>query len=427
MSSIYHLATILSAYHPAIMRIYMYINLPYVFYIVPITSIYEMSLEIVNFVPDGRPSGPLLQSFRVGEALAERDIITRIITSKQIAEDTQGLANSFEIELQTVTFRRVRSPSRVYDNIRFLHNLPSSIRHFKKILNNIDPDIVQVYGWFTLGPSVASSRLDIPVLWYLPDMMVPSSIVYFTRSIVRRYGSKIVAASDAVSEYFFKESSDISVIYPPVDTTKFNPENVHNKQDQQLRYEFNIPQEAPIIGTVGNISPNKGYQYLIQSMKTIVDNHPSARLIIVGSLLESKYDYYESLQEQVSKLNLHENVIFTGYREDVVRLLSLFDVFAFASLNEASPQAVLEAMAMEVPVVATDVGGIPELIVDGKSGVLVPSESPDIFSINILELLEDNASRKQLGRSARDRTNNRFSIERCANDFKQAYYSIINE
>jgi glycosyltransferase involved in cell wall biosynthesis len=296
-----------------------------------------------------------------------------------------------------------------------------------RLLEKIDPDVVQVNGWFTFHPSIAATNLNIPVLWYLPDMMVPKPLVYPTRPIIRRYGTKVVTASHAVSEYFFNDPSSVSVIYPPVNITRFNEENTQRKCIDQLRNELKIPKEEPISGTIGNISPNKGHEYLIQSIASIVEHYPNARLVIVGSPLESQDQYYKSLQNQASKLNIEENVIFAGYREDVASLLSIFDVFAFPSLNEASPQAILEAMAMEVPVVATDVGGVPELIVDRESGILVPPKSPSLLSKMILELLEDNSFREQLGRNARKRVESRFSIERCANNFKQAYHSLNDE
>jgi glycosyltransferase involved in cell wall biosynthesis len=146
-----------------------------------------------------------------------------------------------------------------------------------------------------------------------------------------------------------------------------------------------------------------------------------AHLVIVGRQLESQHSYYEKLQQRIQELNLGSRVTFAGWRSDIPEILTLFDVFVLASVTEACPIVVLEAMAMKCPVVATNVGGVKEQIPSADYGWVVPPEDPERLSIAVNAALQSNSERMKRAENARKRVENVFSLEACVEGHVQIY------
>ena len=120
----------------------------------------------------------------------------------------------------------------------------------------------------------------------------------------------------------------------------------------------------------------KGLTYFIEAAGRIKSRVPSAKFVIVGRKLDTDPGYWDHLQQLTEQLGLKQDVVFTGFREDVPAILSALDVFVLASIEESCPVALLEAMAMKVPVVATDVGAVSEMVLHGRTGFVVPPREP---------------------------------------------------
>lgn len=153
---------------------------------------------------------------------------------------------------------------------------------------------------------------------------------------------------------------------------------------------------GPVIGTVAMLYPTKGIRFLITAARRVLARYPEARFVIVG-----EGPHRSELEELVSRANLSARVSFVGRHDDVRRILGAFDLFVLPSVKEGLPYAVLEAMAAARPIVATRVGGIPEIIMHGRSGLLVPPGEAEPLAEAIISLLADPQDARQMGEEAR--------------------------
>jgi glycosyltransferase involved in cell wall biosynthesis len=177
-----------------------------------------------------------------------------------------------------------------------------------------------------------------------------------------------------------------------------------------------LPKTGPLIGCVARLVPQKGLHFLVEAAPSVLSRHPDARFVLVGD-----GELRATLEEQVRAAGLADTFIFTGHREDVPELVASLDVFALPSYFEGLCYAVIEAQAAGVPVVATPVGGIPENVVPGETGLLVPVGDPGALAEAISSLLDDPEEAARLAREARRRVFERYPIERMVEQTLRLY------
>jgi len=173
-----------------------------------------------------------------------------------------------------------------------------------------------------------------------------------------------------------------------------------------LRREFGIPPGAPLLGVVARLEPEKGHRFLVEAMPSVLAGSPEARLVIVGEGSQT-----DALRAMASSLGVDSRVMLTGRREDVSALTADLTVAVLPSLREAQGISILEAMARRVPVVASAVGGIPEVITSGVDGLLVPPADPGALAEAIGSLLHDLDLRRRIGEAGYRTVVDRFSID----------------
>ncbi|GBC76761.1 Alpha-D-kanosaminyltransferase [bacterium HR08] len=184
--------------------------------------------------------------------------------------------------------------------------------------------------------------------------------------------------------------------------------------------EFGLNIRAPIIGTVGRLSPQKATEDLVEAAASVRRRFPEAQFLIVGD-----GERRAALERLVEAQGLRASVRFTGYREDVPRLLAAMDVFVLSSLYEGMPFSVLEAMAAARPVVATRVDGVPEVVVDGETGLLVSPRAPEQLAEAIALLLAHPERAREMGRRGRERVRRHFSRERMVEAIANLYRAMV--
>ena len=169
----------------------------------------------------------------------------------------------------------------------------------------------------------------------------------------------------------------------------------------------------------------KGLEQFIEAAAVVARRFPDARFLIVGETPPHDPSYLDQLKSLAGRLHIADRVIFTGLRSDVPALLASVAVAAMPSLNEALSNALLEAMAAGAPVVATRVGGTPEALADGESGLLVPPADVPALAAAITRLLETPLLAARLGRAARQVIEDRFSIARMAMNTQLLYRELL--
>lgn len=198
-----------------------------------------------------------------------------------------------------------------------------------------------------------------------------------------------------------------------------SPENL-----AALKKTLNIPLSHKIVGNVAHIRPEKGHEFLIQAAKLVIDQFPQVTFVVVG---REKYSgEIDRLNSIAKSFHIEDRVIFTGYRDDVPVLMDLFDIFTLSSLAEGLPLALLEAMLRGKPAVSTSVGGVPEVIQDGKNGFLVESRNPEQLAQKILRLLEDEDLSAKISHEAVITVEKQFGIESMIKKIEGVYTTVLD-
>ena len=209
-----------------------------------------------------------------------------------------------------------------------------------------------------------------------------------------------------------RRGAPISLIYNGVDLQRYN----HQQPCCTLHEDYHIEAEAPIVGVVARLEAEKGHRTLLEAWPLVLAAVPNAWLLVVGEGSEQ-----DSLVAQAETLGISGRVVFTGRREDVPAVTAALDVAVLPSYREAQGLSVLEAMALSRPVVASNVGGIPEMIEDGVSGLLVPPGDCEALAAAIVRLLSDHPYADMLARRGHDLVHDRFCIELMTSQIETLY------
>jgi len=198
----------------------------------------------------------------------------------------------------------------------------------------------------------------------------------------------------------------------------------YQKFDQRnsCRKEFGIDPKAHVIGFTGRIEKVKRLDVLVEAFKQVVKAFPLSKLIIVGEGTQK-----QKIMDLSERLGIADDVIWTGFRQDIPRLLAMMDIFVQPSVNEGLSLSLLEAMSARVPVIATNVGGTSEVVIDNQTGILVPTGSSLALSEAILSLLNDEKLRTNLIQAAEDKIRNEFNISHMVNAYRDLYVTLMKQ
>jgi glycosyltransferase involved in cell wall biosynthesis len=206
------------------------------------------------------------------------------------------------------------------------------------------------------------------------------------------------------------------------------PERVDRRAARaRLCETFDVPPDAPIVGMVARMEPQKDYRTLVAAAARLRRSHPLARYVIVGgiSALPEYRRHLAVVRGWLDEHGMTDRFVFTDYQADVPQLMAAMDVFVLSTHNEGLPLVVLEAMAMGLPVVATSVDGMPEVIRHGMTGLLAPHEDAERLAQEIGAVLGDAGLAHRLGSGARDEVARRFTVDRFGADMRGVYVDML--
>jgi glycosyltransferase involved in cell wall biosynthesis len=221
-----------------------------------------------------------------------------------------------------------------------------------------------------------------------------------------------------------------------VDSEKMDPrkiELIYNGVDMD-RFQFAaVPSPSPrgsllpefrpddrLIGILANLWPIKGHHILLEAAVRVVAYFPKVRFVLIGMGVQRA-----ELESRARALSIEKHVLFLGSRQDVPDILSCMEISVLPSLGEGFSNAILESMAAGLPMVATDVGGNREAIIDGETGFIVPPGDPDSLADRLIRLLDDPSLGKKMGRAGRQRIENHFTLDRMVRDTERFYDEIL--
>jgi glycosyltransferase involved in cell wall biosynthesis len=227
-----------------------------------------------------------------------------------------------------------------------------------------------------------------------------------------------VAASHAIRNILHHDGIDLNrivVVHDGIDVAK-----IGRLPTLDLHVEYWLPHGAPVLVNVGALVAHKGQKHLIEAMPYVLREVPDAHLVIFG-----EGELRPALERQVKELRLDKHVLLPGFRDDVLQLMKSADLFVMSSVTEGLGSTVLDAMAMRLPVVATRAGGIPEAVVPGETGLLVPIRDGRELAGAIVRLLEDPATRRRMGEAGHARVSAEFGVGRMLEGTLAAYRRAV--
>jgi glycosyltransferase involved in cell wall biosynthesis len=225
-----------------------------------------------------------------------------------------------------------------------------------------------------------------------------TKIFIFLEKLANRMTDKIVALThrekaDYIS-YRTCPEEKITVIHSGIELDKF--QEYTSAEKRKLKKEIGLPGDSFVLGTAGRLVPVKGPEFLIKASQTILSEHPRTYFVFAGD-----GPLKEDLEKKATEAGVKKNIFFPGWRDDIVRILAAFDVFCLPSLNEGMGRVLVEAMAHGIPIVASDVGGIPDLVIHGKNGFLVPPKNPEELAKHIQILIQNEDERRKMGEAGK--------------------------
>jgi glycosyltransferase involved in cell wall biosynthesis len=237
------------------------------------------------------------------------------------------------------------------------------------------------------------------------------------------WGEGVVAISEAVKKDLIDKiklnTSKIKVIYNGIDITRFN-KNINDSDRNELRRNFGLG-SGKVIVNISRLSFIKGHIYLIKAMEKVSQEHPDVSCLIIG-----EGEAENVLKTAVNRLGLAEKIKFYPSVSDTNKILLIADVFVLPTIQEGLGLAILEAMASGIPVVATNIGGIPEIIQNERNGLLVPVQDSQVLAGTIIRLLKDEPLRIRLVQNGRRTVKDKFSIKRMVGETEDFYRENIN-
>ena len=222
--------------------------------------------------------------------------------------------------------------------------------------------------------------------------------------------------------------SKLAVVYSAIDTKRFD------RADEQLisriRAGWRLQQEEFAIGIVGDIIARKDQLSLVRAMPDILKRHPAAKLIMVGACenrngLKVDEAYIRRVKHAADALRVTDNIVWHGYSRDIPAIMRAMDVCAVPSLSETFGLVAAEAMAAHTPVVASNVGGLVEIVASEENGLLAPPKRPKLLAKQILRLLDDAALRRAFGERGRQSVETRFSVDQQLASVQAVYESVL--
>jgi L-malate glycosyltransferase len=318
-------------------------------------------------------------------------------------------------------------------NCLYNHNALIEQLKFAKYIKRNRIHIVQTYGFYPNVFAIPAARLaGTPII----VASIRDTVDFLTpmqrrvQKFICRLADRIVVNAEAIRQRLIADGypqDQVTVIPNGIHLSRF----ARNGGSSRLRNELGLPPHAPLVAVLARLNRMKGVEYFLEAATIVCRRFPEARFLIVGEgrtvvnnqVVDSPYK--GEMEDYAVRLGLGERVVFTGLRRDVPEVLSEAAVSVLPSLSEGLSNTLLESMAVGVPVVATRVGGNPEVVQDGVTGLLIPPRDPAALAQAICRLLEDPQLARRFGAAGQQRVSAHFSIEQMVSKTERLYVELL--
>jgi glycosyltransferase involved in cell wall biosynthesis len=294
------------------------------------------------------------------------------------------------------------------------------------VIREKQASVVVVSGLVNPHAAFAAWLERVPVIWKIVDSRTPPLLRWLLMPLVHRLADVVMYDGQGLVKLHIgtQEPPIPSFVYfPPVDTEKFRPSP---ERRMRVRAMYGIPAEAPVIGMVANLNPQKGIEFFVRAASDIQVRRPDAWFVVIGARYQTHSEYNALLDaEHAASRILPGRLLFLGDRPDIENYYPMLDIKVITSVpaSEGTTTTAIEAMACGVPVVTTDVGTIREVVESGKTGLLVPPLDHESIAQAVMSLLDNPSLRRSMGECGRRRALERYNTEVGA----EHQVTILNE
>ncbi len=386
------------------------------------------SVKLVVFVsPYPIFGGPHNQALRLRAALASRGYDLLVLLPDEPGNAVDRLREGGVPVIQ-VPIHRIRALSNLRGHVQLLGSVPKEIRFLRDLLHYRKADLLLVGGLTSPHVAVAARLAKVPIAWQILDTRSPPlARMVLMMAVLRLADSLMFCGNGLLRTHLGKRQprQRVTVYYPPVDTDRFKPSG---EARTETRRSLGIPSDAPLIGLVGNLNPQKGIEYFIRAAAVISQNRPDTWFVVAGASYANHERYTAKLMAELAQSGIPRNqFLFMGASANLPPLYAALDLKLISSVprSEGVATTALEAMSCGVPVVSTDVGALSEVIEDGVTGLVVPALSPGALANASLRLIGNANLRMCMGQESRRRAVQRFDVEVCADAHVSAFEAAL--
>lgn len=307
--------------------------------------------------------------------------------------------------------------------VQQLIDLPLSVAALVKICREFKPDLMHTNTAVIVSSPLAAQIARVPHIWHMREFFVDFPRAWPAhREFMTRCSERVICVSAAVAAQFRTGTRNLRVLNNGFPAGEFEPATAD--RIAAFRARFGV-QAGVLVGIVGRIKfKRKGQETFVRAAALLAKQHPGVRFMVIGSPFPGNEEHLVRLRALITELGIEDSVVLTGDVDDVKAAYAALDITVLASTSpEPFGGVVIEAMAMGIPVVGTNVGGTPEQIAHGHTGLLVPPDAPRPMADAIERLLVDPPLREQMGRAARARFLAEFEFE----PFYQRLWGIYSE
>ena len=377
-------------------------------------------LKVLNCLHRSHPGGAHWRALWVADRIVPHGIDTTLLFPDD--ED-----DAFEALLTTrgTPYVRVRMPGisrRWRESLAFLAHAPWSIVETRSLLARCGIDIVHVNGVTNVVPVLAALSRGIPVAWHLNDMQTPRSFVRLVGPLLRHRNTRVLVATEAIVDHYDLRSllGDRWTRMPaPL------PERAERTRGRLELEPNGIPRDARLIGFVGNLHAVKGVHDFLDAVTPHLTADPRIHAVIVGPVVPTQAEYARRMRDRAEATGQGDRIHFVGFQENVVSWLESFDVFVFPSSSEACPIVVLEAMEAGVPIVATRVGDVPNMLRSIDLPLVEPADVSGLQRGIDVCLHMSQERRRRLAETLQARVRSEYALSVVADRHRDVYRARV--
>jgi glycosyltransferase involved in cell wall biosynthesis len=386
-------------------------------------------LTVLTVFLDGEMSGTPRRIFRISKYLNRSRFRSVVVIPKADGEFAALLRGVGVTVYEIEGLARPRRTTSLCEAARWIGRFLPDICQIRRVIAEEGADIVHCYGMSQVTGPLACLGLGTKVVWHINDDSVPPYAGRPFVKVMRMLSDRITVSSHALADRYMslqnaQGAGFTDVLYSTVDLDAFQP----TQSREATRRELGISSDEVVVGMVGNVARAKGQHEFVRAAAMLRGRtRRRLRFLMAGRTLALKAAYALELDRLIERLGIGPQVIKVGYRNDVPNLLDGMDVLVVPSLWEPLGVIVMEGMAMKKAMVATDAGGIPEMLRDGREALLVPPSAPAAIAAAVELLIQSPDLARRLAEAASARLKSAFAPEAAAAKYERLYTSLIGE